>query len=101
MNLKYFKVIEAPYNNNNFIISGTDSFYNYFNYTDGSYNVYQARIFGLTYASYLKMARDIYGAEIKGRGHRYPSIYFKEKDKATKLAKILDERLIALLKNSK
>lgn len=99
--MKYFKIINAPYDEKRYIISGTDSFYNYFGYTDGSYNVYQARIFGLTYASYLKMARDIYEAEIKGKGHRYPSIYFKEKDKAMKLAKILDERLIALLKNSK
>lgn len=101
MAMRYFKVIEAPYDNNHFIISGTDAYYNYFKWTDGSYNVFNARIMGLTYASYLRMARDIYGAVLKGKGHKYPSAYFNSKAEGEKLAKVLDERLSYLIKHSK
>lgn len=46
-------------------------------YTEGSYNVIQARLMGLTYANYLRMCRDIYGAEIVGKGSLYPYPIFK------------------------
>lgn len=98
MVMKYFKVIEAPYDNDHFIISGTDLYYNYFKYTDGSYSVFNARIMGLTYASYLRMARDNFNAKLRGKGHKYPSCYFDKKEDAEKLAKILDERLSYLIR---
>lgn len=47
------------------------------NYTEGSFNVIQARLFGLTYANYLRMCRDIYGAEIVGKNSGYPYAIFK------------------------
>ena len=46
-------------------------------YTEGSYNVIGARLMGLTYAQYLRMCRDIYGAEIVGKGEKYPYPIFK------------------------
>lgn len=49
----------------------------YLNYTEGSYNVIQARLMGLTYAQYLRMCRDCFGAEIIGKGSIYPVAYFK------------------------
>ena len=45
--------------------------------TEGSYNVIGARLMGLTYAQYLRMCRDIYGAEIVGKGSVYPFPIFK------------------------
>lgn len=99
--MKYFRVIEAPYDNNHFIISGTDSYYNYFSYTDGSYNVFHARIMGLSYASYLRFARDRYNGILRGRGHKYPSVYFNKREDAEKLAKVLDTRLCQIIKNQK
>lgn len=45
--------------------------------TEGSYNVICARVMGLTYAQYLRMCRDCFGAEIVGKGHLYPLAYFK------------------------
>ena len=45
--------------------------------TEGSYNVICARVMGLTYAQYLRMCRDCFGAEIIGKGHLYPLAYFK------------------------
>lgn len=47
------------------------------NYTEGSFNVIQARLFGLTYANYLRMCRDVYGAEIVGKNSGYPYAIFK------------------------
>lgn len=46
-------------------------------YTEGSYNIIGARLMGLTYANYLRMCRDIYGAEIVGKGSNYPYPIFK------------------------
>ena len=47
------------------------------NFTEGSYNVIGARLMGLTYAQYLRMCRDIYGAEIVGKNTAYPYPVFK------------------------
>lgn len=47
------------------------------NFTEGSYNVIGARLMGLTYAQYLRMCRDIYGAEIIGKGSMHPYPVFK------------------------
>ena len=44
--------------------------------TEGSFNIIGARLMGLTYANYLRMCRDVYGAEIIGKGQRYPVAYF-------------------------
>ena len=49
----------------------------YLNYTEGSYNIIGARLMGLTYAQYLRMCRDVYGAEIIGKNSPYPVPYFK------------------------
>ena len=45
--------------------------------TKGSYNIIGARLMGLTYADYLRMCRDKYGAEIIGKGSRFPYPVFK------------------------
>ena len=45
--------------------------------TAGSFNVICARLVGLTYAQYLRMCRDCFGAEIIGKGSAYPVAYFK------------------------
>lgn len=45
--------------------------------TEGSFNIIGARLMGLTYAQYLRMCRDIYGAEIMGKGSLYPYPVFK------------------------
>ncbi len=45
--------------------------------TDGSFNIICARLMGLTYAQYLRMCRDCFGAEIIGKNTMYPVAYFK------------------------
>lgn len=59
----------------------------YLNYTEGSYNVIQARLMGLTYAQYLRMCRDCFSAEIIGKGSIYPVAYFK---RSTELDALID-----------
>ena len=95
----YFEVNENLYHKGKFSIDYKPAFYKYVHYTDGSYRVYEARIFGLTFASYLRMVRDIYGAEIVGRGHLYPMVYFDSKEKAEKLAKDLNKRFLIIISN--
>ena len=45
--------------------------------TKGSFHVIGARLMGLTYAQYLRMCRDCFGAEIVGKGSIFPVPYFK------------------------
>ena len=45
--------------------------------SEGSFNIIGARLMGLTYAQYLRMCRDVYGAEIIGKGSLYPYPVFK------------------------
>lgn len=45
--------------------------------TEGSFNIICARLMGLSYADYLRMCRDCFGAEIIGKGSNYPVAYFK------------------------
>ena len=47
------------------------------NSTDGSFNIIGARLMGLTYAQYLRMCRDEFGAKIIGKGSMYPYPVFK------------------------
>ena len=61
----------------------------------GSWAVFEARLFGLSYANYLCMCRDIYGAEIIGKNHKYPCAYMDETN-AKKLVKVLEKRWAAL-----
>lgn len=45
--------------------------------TEGSFNIICARLMSITYAQYLRMCRDCFGAEIIGKGDQYPIAYFK------------------------
>ena len=62
------------------------------NYTEGSYNVICARIMGLSYAQYLRMCHDCFGAEIIGKGSMYPVAYFKFSEKLVDLVESLNAR---------
>ena len=66
----------------------------------GSFAVVGARLFGFGYKDYLKMWRDVYGAELFGRGTRYVSALWSKKDwnKGIELVKELNKRLNYVLK---
>ena len=60
--------------------------------TEGSYNVFLARIAGLSYPDFLRMCRDICGAEIIGKHQKYPVPYFSFGEGLSILTKWLNRR---------
>jgi len=68
----------------------------------GSWAVFEARVMGLSYANYLRMCRDEFGAKICGKNCLYPVAYFDNTDKVKKLIKFLNKRAaIATLEKEK
>ncbi len=61
-------------------------------YTEGSFNVIQARLMNLSYADYLRMCRDCFGAEIIGKNSVYPVAYFKRSKELDALIDNLNAR---------
>ena len=61
--------------------------------TNGSYDVFIARLLNLSYPDYLRWARDRLGAELVGKNKKYITVLFKECDETVKaLLKILNMR---------
>lgn len=60
------------------------------NSTEGSFAIIGARLVGLTYAQFLRMCRDEYGAEIMGKGSMYPIAYFELSNKLMELIDYLN-----------
>lgn len=94
--MAYFKIEELPNTNKYMIRPNFDKLP--LHGTSGSYNVLMARIMGITYANYLRLCRDEYGAEVIGKNTTYPVPYFTELVRAKELAKELDKRAERLLK---
>lgn len=61
-------------------------------YTEGSFNIICARLFGLNYPDYLRMCRDCFGAEIVGKNSMYPTAIFKFSKQLTDLVDGLNSR---------
>ena len=53
--------------------------------TDGSYNVFIARLLGLSYPDYLRWARDRLGAELVGKNKRYITVLFNGNNSTTQV----------------
>ena len=68
--------------------------------TNGSFNVICARLMNLTYANYLRMCRDVLGAEIRGKNQKYPIAVFRKDKNLYQLVKLLNARAnLALYEN--
>ena len=89
---KYIFYEESPYNKGKYIISLRHNEFPFPTGTSGSYNVFLARIAGLSYADYLRMCRDIFGAQIIGKNTKYPVSYFDFGEGLSSLVKWLDAR---------
>lgn len=61
----------------------------------GSYNVAPARILGLSYAEYLRFAREMFPeiVTIEGKGEYFPRLYWKRGAELNLFIKLLDARL--------
>ena len=94
--MAYFKVDNSPINIGKYVIRPNFDKLPLYS-TTGSYNVIMARIMGITYANYLRLCRDEYGAEIVGKNSIYPVAYFTEEKRAKELVKELDKRADKIL----
>lgn len=61
-------------------------------YTEGSYNVLMARLFNLSYAEFLRMCRDLFGADLRGKGSLYVVPYFDKTPELLALVRNLNVR---------
>lgn len=97
---KIFYCEESPYHPGTYMIAiHHDKFYCLGLNSTGSYHVLQARIMGLTYANYLRMCRDVFGANIIGKKSIFPVAYFSSYTKINDLIKQLNVRATAILWN--
>jgi hypothetical protein len=96
--LKIFKAEKSAIHQNKWIITiDHDNFY--CKSTIGSYHVLEARVMGLSYANYLRMCRDIYHAEVIGKGSLYPVAYFTYCSDASEVVRQLNIRATAIVWN--
>ena len=69
--------------------------------TKGSYNLLASRLMNLSYADFLRMCRDLYGAEIIGKNSMYPIVYFPNSKIGQPLIDELNKRVKILLNKRK
>lgn len=62
------------------------------NYTEGSFNVICARLLNIKYSDYLRLCRDVFGAEIRGKNWKYPHALFKRSNEFMQLIELLNAR---------
>ena len=91
----FYRDESASYPGKYLIKVDLDAFY--LGCTEGSCNVIQARLFNLTYANYLRMCRDCFGAEIIGKNSLYPVAYFKRSKELDALIDLLNARATFVL----
>ena len=65
--------------------------------TEGSFNLICARLLNISYANYLRLCRDEFGAEIIGKGSMYPVAYFKRSKEFDALIDLLNARATMVL----
>ena len=70
--------------------------------TTGSRNVFMARLMNLSWANFLRLCRDTYGAKLTGKNGLYVIPYFpKGGDGGKALCKELNKRMEAVFQNIK
>ncbi len=92
-----FKYENSPYKPGYYVIT-VDHEKFHITGTKGSCHIIEARVMNLSYAQYLRMCRDLYGAEIYGKNSMYPVAYFKNINMVLKLLKELNLRAGLILK---
>ena len=69
-------------------------------YTEGNFTLIAARLLNISYANYLRLARDEFNGHILGRNHSYPNVQFDKESDAAALCKLLNERATECLEQS-
>lgn len=87
---KYVYWEESP--NNDYIITINHEKFPFPTGTKGSYNVFLARLAGLSYPNFLRMCRDMGGATLIGKGNKYVVPHFKFTEGLYAITKWLNKR---------
>lgn len=90
---KYFKLEESPIYKNKYIITMDYEKFLFPNGTEGSYQVFVARLLNLSYADYLRYARDRLGAELVGKRSKYITAYFNRTPEVEMFIRLLNSRM--------
>ena len=90
---KYFYAEESPVYANKYIIRIDHEKIPFPYGTKGSFNVFPSRLLNLSYADYLRYARDRLGAELIGKGTRYIIPYFEKDRNLDALVRLLNKRM--------
>lgn len=90
---KFFYLDESPIYTNKYIIRLNHEYFLFPNGTTGSFNVIVSRVLNLSYADYLRYARDRLGAELVGKGSRYVTPYFDKNQTTETFIKLLNKRM--------
>lgn len=100
MSKKYFDYDESPISPNRFLIRPNFEELP-LNATIGSYGVLPARVMNMSYVTYLRMCRDLFGAEITGKNTLYPKALFEDGKKVKELVAMLNNRTERILEKEK
>jgi len=96
--IECFKIEESPYNPGKYMIQPIHENF-YLKHAEGSYGIICARLMNLSYAQWLRFCRDCCGAQIVGKNHKYPVVYFEKGDRVQALCRLLNSRANLILFN--
>lgn len=90
---KYFYLDESPLYTNKYIIRMNFDKFLFPHGTSGSYAVFVARLLNLSYADYLRYARDRLGAELVGKKSKYVTAYYDKNETTLAFINLLNKRM--------
>ena len=93
---KYFSLRETPYRPGWYVLEINFSELPQMN-TTGSYSILPARLMNISYPQYIRMCRDVLGAEVIGKNKAYPIVYFKKNLNTSAFIRLLNGRMYCVL----
>lgn len=94
---KYYYLEQSPSYKDKYIISLNHEKFLFPNGTYGSYGVFAARIMNLSYAQFLRYCRDMLGADLVGKNHKYVVPYFDDTKEVQQFVKLLNARMAYIM----
>lgn len=95
---RYFYIDESPIYSGKYLIRLNHDEMVFPTGTRGSFNVFISRVVNLTYPEFLRYVRDVLGAELVGKGHKYVIPYFERSNELTMFVKLLNKRMEYIMK---
>lgn len=94
--MKVFTLEESAYQPGKYIILFHPTEF-HSTHTKGSFAIMASRLLGISFPDYCRLCRDVFGAEIIGKGSMYPVIYFKDTRQVKNLVELLNTRAKTVL----